>query len=60
LKTYRRAREKYPDWPEDSCDTEGMLMIGKETYYRSGDGTIMPTHKGQPAPDLRYFRQTQK
>src|SRR5215831_12533680 len=36
LKTYRRVAEKYPDWPEDSCDAEGMVMIGKETYYRSG------------------------
>ena len=55
LKTYRRTAEKYPDWPEDSCDAEGMIMIGKETYYRSADGTLMPTNKDQPPPDLRYF-----
>jgi hypothetical protein len=35
-------------------------MIGKETYYRSGDGTIMPTSKGQLPPDLRYFKQPGK
>jgi len=35
-------------------------MIGKETYYRSGDGTIMPTHKGQAGPDLRYFKSSGK
>jgi hypothetical protein len=60
LKTYRRTPAKYPDWPEDSCDNEGMVMIGKETYFRSGDGTIMPTDKDQTPPDLRYFPQAQK
>ena len=60
LKTYRRAPEKYPDWPEDSCDSEGMVMIGKETYFRSGDGALMPTGKDQPPPDLRYFEQSRK
>jgi hypothetical protein len=60
LKTYRRVGGKYPDWPEDQCDNEGMLMIGKETYYRSGDGTILPTDKNQAPPDLRYFKQSGK
>ena len=60
LKQYRRVAEKYPDWPEDSCDTEGLIKIGKETYFKSGDGSIMPTSKGQSPPDLRYFPQTQK
>src|SRR5262245_61489400 len=60
LKTYRRTQEKYPDWPEDSCDNEGLVMIGKETYFRSADGMIMPTNKDQPPPDLRYFRQAPK
>jgi hypothetical protein len=55
LKTYRRLADKYPDWPEDSCDSEGILKIGKETYFKSADGTIMPTAKDQPPPDLRYF-----
>ena len=60
LKTYRRTGGAHPEWPEDQCDNEGMIMIGKETYYRSGDGTIMPTHKGQAGPDLRYFKQSGK
>ena len=60
LKTYRRVPETHPDWPEDSCDSEGMVMVGKETYFRSADGTIMPTSTKQPAPDLRYFPQTPK
>jgi hypothetical protein len=57
LKTYRRVAEKHPEWAEDSCDNEGMVKIGNETYYRSADGTIMPTDKDQPPPDLRYFEQ---
>ena len=60
LKTYRRMPEKYPDWPEDSCDNEGMVLIGKETYFKSGDGTIMPTRKDQPPPDLRYFQRSRR
>jgi hypothetical protein len=60
LKTYRRTGGAHPEWPEDQCDNEGMVMIGKETYYRSGDGTIMPTHKGQAGPDLRYFKSSGK
>jgi hypothetical protein len=34
-----------------------MVKIGNETYYRFADGTIMPTDKDQPPPDLRYFEQ---
>ena len=60
LRRYRRVAEKYPDWPEDGCDSEGMVMVGKETYFRSGDGTIMPTDKNQPPPDLRYFDRSPK
>ncbi len=60
LKTYRRTAEQHPDWPEDSCDSEGMVMVGKETYFRSADGTIMPTSTTQPPPDLRYFPQPPK
>jgi len=57
LKTYRRAPDKYPEWPEDSCDSEGMVMIGKDTYFRGADGALMPTRKGQPPPSLKYFPQ---
>jgi hypothetical protein len=34
-----------------------LIAIGKESYYMSGDGMLMPTRKGQKPPDLRYFRQ---
>jgi hypothetical protein len=61
LKTYRRVPNPLPDWPEDNCATDNELIkIGKETYYRSGDGHLMPTRKDQPPPDLRYFKRTKK
>jgi hypothetical protein len=56
LKTYRRMPNRSPDWPEDACSSDNELMrIGTETYYRGADGNLMPTRKGQPPPDLRYF-----
>jgi len=33
-----------------------MFVIGKESYYVSQDGLLMPVKKGQPPPDLRYFK----
>ena len=35
-------------------------MIGGENYYLSGEGLLMPVRKGQPAPDLRYFKEPPK
>jgi hypothetical protein len=35
-------------------------MIGKENYFLSGDGMLMPAKKNQAPPDLRYFKSTQK
>jgi hypothetical protein len=58
-KTYRRDASRFPEWSEDSCQADNALIkIGNEIYYKvGGDGELMPTRKGQPAPDLRYFRQ---
>ena len=33
------------------------VTIGKEVYYLSADGTIMPIKKNQAPPDLKYFNQ---
>ena len=59
-KTYRRNPNPRPVWRETSC-TEGnnQVVIGKENYFLSGDGLLMPAKKDQPPPDLRYFKQTQ-
>jgi hypothetical protein len=58
---YQRHPDSRPDWPENYC-TEGnnQIAIGKENYFLSGDGFLMPAKKNQAPPDLRYFKQTQK
>jgi hypothetical protein len=56
MKNYRRL----PDvvWGENNCvEGQTWVTIGAEVYYLSGDGTIMPTKKGQAPPDLKYFPQ---
>jgi hypothetical protein len=57
LKTYRRDPAQYPDWIEYPCAAgdQELIRIGNETYYRAGDGNLMPTRRDQPPPDLRYF-----
>jgi len=60
-KKYRRLDVKYPVWPEYMCaESIGILYIGKEMYFESGDGLLMPAKKGQAPPDLRYFGQPKK
>lgn len=57
-RAYRR--ETHPVWPEDICDEDNHhVNIGKESYFVSDDGYLMPTRKDQPAPDLRNFDRTQ-
>jgi hypothetical protein len=47
-----------PDWSEAYCtENPSMIAIGKDTYFLSGDGMLMPVRKDQPPPDLRYFKQ---
>jgi len=57
-KTFRRNPNPRPSWREASC-VEGnyQVLIGKENYFLSADGLLMPTKKGQPPPDLKYFKQ---
>ena len=58
-KTYRRVQSKGPIWFGHQVCSEGNVHvgIGKEVYYLSGDGLLMPAEKDQPPPDLRYFRK---
>jgi hypothetical protein len=53
--TYRH--EHHPVWTEFFC-TEGNnhVVIGKDTYFLSGDHQLMPTRKDQSPPDLRNFK----
>lgn len=54
--TRRYRRGVNPIWPEDICDEENRhVVIGKESYFISLDGFLMPTRRGQPAPILRNF-----
>jgi hypothetical protein len=55
-KAYARNPDSTPVWHFNHCsENNSLLRLGKESYYVSGDGFLMPTKKGQQAPDLRYF-----
>jgi hypothetical protein len=58
-KTYRRLGTDKPIWwREDVCAENNVHVgIGKESYYLSADGLLMPTRKDQAPPDLRYFKK---
>jgi hypothetical protein len=59
LKTYLRV--KNPTYAEDNCsENNNHVEIGKEGYFLSADGFLMPTRKDQQPPDLRYFPRAQK
>ena len=60
-KSYRRAANPRPWWPEYICaDGQSHVQIGKEDYFLSAEGLLMPAKKDQPAPDLRYFNPTRE
>jgi hypothetical protein len=49
------------NWPEYYLgDLNAQIVIGKENYFLSWDGLLMPTKKNQAPPDLRYFNPAQK
>jgi hypothetical protein len=55
LKTFRRERNAL--WAEYDCaESNNHVVVGKEYYFLSGDGYLMPTRKDQPPPDPRYFK----
>jgi hypothetical protein len=50
-------RDAHPDWPESPCaEANATVVIGRENYFLSADGMLMPAKKDQPPPDLRYFK----
>jgi hypothetical protein len=60
-KNYRRDPSPRPVWPEYICaENNAHVRIGKEAYFISADGYLMPAKKNQPPPDLRYFDQPPK
>ena len=60
-KKYMRRAERHPEWVEAYCvEGTALVGVGSEIYYLSADGFLMPSRKGQAAPDLRYFDSTRK
>jgi hypothetical protein len=61
VQAYRRNPNPRPYWREVSCpENNAHIEFGNQNYMRSADGLLMPTHKDQPPPDLRYFNQSQR
>jgi hypothetical protein len=57
-KIFRRNPNPRPRRSEASCsEGNANIVIGRENYFRSADGLLMPAKKNQPPPDLRYFKQ---
>ena len=61
-KNYPRYKNPGPTgWPEEVCaEAQVWVSLGKEDYFLSSDGYLMPTKKGQAPPDLRYFKPVEK
>ncbi|HLH96170.1 MAG TPA: hypothetical protein VKW08_13735 [Xanthobacteraceae bacterium] len=59
-KKYKRSADPRPTWLEYNC-AEGneQIVVGKENYFLSADGFLMPARKDQAPPDLRYFKKPQ-
>jgi hypothetical protein len=59
-KSYHREPDRQPYWREVICaENNNHVAIGKQNYMLK-DGHLMPTRKGQPPPDLRYFNRSRK
>jgi hypothetical protein len=60
-KKYVRNPDPRPFWRETVCaEANPHVEIAKQGYMISADGYLMPVKKGQPPPDLRYFKPPQK
>ena len=61
-KRYVQQEKGRLDWVEAYCVTEdtALMKIGSEYYYKSADGRLMPTKKGQSPPDLTFFKPAAK
>jgi hypothetical protein len=56
VRTALRNPKPRPMWQTAVCaENNSMIRIGRDAYYQSQDGYLMPLMKGQPPPDLRYF-----
>jgi hypothetical protein len=54
-------RDPAPVWVENNCGADNhYVSIGRETYFISADGYLMPTKKDQPVPGLSGFDPSPK
>jgi hypothetical protein len=61
VKKAGRVPNSKPLWQTAVCaENNSMVRIGRDAYYESQEGYLMPLKKNQPPPDLRYFNQTPK
>ena len=57
MKNFRRNPDPRPVWREYVCaEGNSHVEIGRQPYFLSADGYLMPTKKDQPPPDLRFFK----
>jgi hypothetical protein len=55
-KRYRHEPDPKPLWHFNDCAEDNHhVVLGKDSYFITNDGKLMPTKKGQKPPDLRYF-----
>jgi hypothetical protein len=60
-KKYVRNPNRRADWPEYYItELNAQVVIGKENYFLSAEGFLMPAKKDQAPPDLRYFKPAPK
>jgi hypothetical protein len=53
----RTSTDPLAQWFESIClEYNAQIFVGKENYYLSADGFLMPSKKGQAPPDTRYFK----
>jgi hypothetical protein len=58
-KRYVLNPDPRPDWIEFyTTENNAQVKVGKENYFLSWDGLLMPAKKNQEPPDLRYFKQS--
>jgi hypothetical protein len=51
------VRDRQPVWVELNCyASNNHIVIGREEYFSSASGDLMPVRKGQPPPDLINFQ----
>jgi hypothetical protein len=60
-KKAKRIPKARPLWRTAVCaENNARVKIEQEDYFLSAEGKLMPTRKGQPPPDTRYFDQARK